>query len=550
MNEANQPTEPNIDTSQASQPDAAIPATQPVVATNAHVPAGSASMSMKWLLVVLVVVLLGVGGWFGYRWWHNRSTKKTTASTATVKHDVALVRFGEGDTFSPTFYPGSTQTDSDADVTAQVFEGLTGFDQSTHIVPRLAVSWTNPDSSTWVFKLRQNVTFHSGRTMTADDVKASLEVPMTGDYTGFTDTIKSVTVVDPSTVKIVTITPDAILTSKLALLNIFDSKSGKKDDAINGTGPYVVKTGTTPSESEVDLVAFNKYWGGHAYTREIDYKGYDDFDKLVADLNAHKLDAGFVQTKDNADKTTAQGFSISKSPAIDVAELVPNSLKAGSSLAKLPVRQALALGLDPTAIMAARGVGGQATGQILTPQESGYNSAVKAVGYHPDQAKALLAAAGYAKGFTTSLTYFHSAQALADEVKTELAKINITLDLKPQTDAATTGSLAYGGKTDMYYNSISSTFNDAADIYAPVLAQSKNYSNANINTLYAQMQGTFDASKRLALLQQITKAAADDTAIIPLYTPDLYYVYASSLIQSRDISADSAGVYFSKVYQH
>ena len=36
--------------------------------------------------------------------------------------------------------------------------------------PNLAQSWDNPDPQTWIFKLREGVTFHDGTPLTADDV--------------------------------------------------------------------------------------------------------------------------------------------------------------------------------------------------------------------------------------------------------------------------------------------------------------------------------------------------------------------------------------------
>lgn len=40
--------------------------------------------------------------------------------------------------------------------------------------PEIAESWESADGATWVFKIRQGVTFHSGKTLTVDDVVASL----------------------------------------------------------------------------------------------------------------------------------------------------------------------------------------------------------------------------------------------------------------------------------------------------------------------------------------------------------------------------------------
>ena len=43
-----------------------------------------------------------------------------------------------------------------------------------NLVPEVAESWDSADGMIWVFKIREGVTFHSGKTLTPDDVVASL----------------------------------------------------------------------------------------------------------------------------------------------------------------------------------------------------------------------------------------------------------------------------------------------------------------------------------------------------------------------------------------
>ena len=51
---------------------------------------------------------------------------------------------------------------------------LAEIDPNGEAIPELAESWeTNSSADTWTFRLRQNVTFHNGKTLTADDVIAS-----------------------------------------------------------------------------------------------------------------------------------------------------------------------------------------------------------------------------------------------------------------------------------------------------------------------------------------------------------------------------------------
>jgi peptide/nickel transport system substrate-binding protein len=56
-----------------------------------------------------------------------------------------------------------------------LFNGLTEAGPKGELVPSLAESWeASPTASTWHFKLRDGVTFHNGKKLTAEDVIASL----------------------------------------------------------------------------------------------------------------------------------------------------------------------------------------------------------------------------------------------------------------------------------------------------------------------------------------------------------------------------------------
>ncbi len=57
----------------------------------------------------------------------------------------------------------------------QLRNSLVEIDNENNAIPELAESWEpSKDAKTWVFKLRQGVTFHNGKTMDADDVIYSM----------------------------------------------------------------------------------------------------------------------------------------------------------------------------------------------------------------------------------------------------------------------------------------------------------------------------------------------------------------------------------------
>jgi peptide/nickel transport system substrate-binding protein len=58
---------------------------------------------------------------------------------------------------------------------ALVTESLVGVNSDMSLKPELAESWTQIDDLTWEIKLRNNVFFHDGSKMTANEVKFSLD---------------------------------------------------------------------------------------------------------------------------------------------------------------------------------------------------------------------------------------------------------------------------------------------------------------------------------------------------------------------------------------
>lgn len=70
-------------------------------------------------------------------------------------------------------------------VVNQITEGLLTFDQNNQLIPMLAKEWTLVDDTTYVYTIRDDVTFSDGTPMTMDDVLFSLErsmSPDTGSY--------------------------------------------------------------------------------------------------------------------------------------------------------------------------------------------------------------------------------------------------------------------------------------------------------------------------------------------------------------------------------
>lgn len=103
----------------------------------------------------------------------NSSSKSESSSSSTpVMSDVLKVGLNaDPPTLDPLMSTGAVVRDSNR----YIFEGLLEMDKDFNPKPQLAESYeANADYTEYTFKLRSGVKFHNGKTMTADDVVASL----------------------------------------------------------------------------------------------------------------------------------------------------------------------------------------------------------------------------------------------------------------------------------------------------------------------------------------------------------------------------------------
>ena len=142
-----------------------------------------------------------------------------------------------------------------------VFDPLVGVDAQSQPVPRLAESWTVSDDRRLVrFKLRQGVMFHSGRALSADDIRWNLEFvkdPKNQAAAGGELKNVDVGVLDPLTIELRL--PDVMphIFSLLAGTLIIDPESDVASQAA-GTGPFKVDS-LSPGD-ELRLVRNERYW--------------------------------------------------------------------------------------------------------------------------------------------------------------------------------------------------------------------------------------------------------------------------------------------------
>ncbi len=126
-----------------------------------------------------------------------------------------------------------------------VFSGLTRWDLEMEPQPDLAESWeiTDDEELIWVFDLREDVTFHNGREMTAEDVKFTIdrifEIGAGGKYASYINEVESVEVLDDYQVELTLAHPSGVLLVNLAVASVVPEEEAENlSEHPVGTGPF------------------------------------------------------------------------------------------------------------------------------------------------------------------------------------------------------------------------------------------------------------------------------------------------------------------------
>jgi peptide/nickel transport system substrate-binding protein len=418
------------------------------------------------------------------------------------------------------------------------------------VLPDLAERWEYVDDRTLVFYLRQGVKFHNkppvnGREVTAQDVKYSLErfAAKSGFRSRFDD-VDRIEAVDTYTVKIVTKHPFAPMLVNLATpaYNVILPKEAEetygdfnKAEAAIGTGPFTLES----YERGVKLVFKRNpdfYVKGLPYLDGVEWQMTPDAAARLSLLRAGKVDFLHVH-----------GFLLGEeaiplqrtNPELVVTKFRPLGQGLFYMRTDQPpfndvrVRRALSLAINRPAWLEALhfGEGCIDNGPIpcaladwrveakdLEPAKAKY-----LIGFDREEAKRLLAEAGYPKGFATPL--YHYPGYLAPWPSTyelavdELSKVGIQVELKPQ-EYGDYISTTYLGKFDKLAMGPITPFLEVDDwlygVFYPGQPNNRSHvDDAVLNEMLIAQRRELDPEKRRQIVRDIQHYLADKA----------YYVY-------------------------
>jgi len=302
------------------------------------------------------------------------------------------------------------------------YDGLVVLDENYEPVPAIAKSWEWVNNTYIVFHLRDNVYWHDGVQLTADDVKFTYDAIMNPEvgavnYKQFIDVIDKVIVVDEFTVGFKLKNPYAPFLSMIATQDIIPkhileevpygewrhhwtntgvTKDGTPKMPI-GCGPYRIVEWNR--DQYIKLEAFDKYYRGKPKTKTIYMMVIPEAATAFAAIQNGEVDIlndwfGWAPQ----DIQTAQNNPSLKTASYRILgpQLMGINL-AHPILQNKYVRWAINYMIPRDHIVnnILGGVAGEPAYQFLAPETLGHNPDLPPVPYDPEKAREMMEKAGY-----------------------------------------------------------------------------------------------------------------------------------------------------------
>jgi len=423
----------------------------------------------------------------------------------------------------------------------QVIETLLNVDSKGQLTAGLASDWQqSADGLSWLFTLREGVTFHDGSIMDAKSAVLSLTYTQQKHGTLNRAAVTNISAIDNNKIKFELAKPyvafGALLTNYAnAILSPASYEADGAVTTLYGSGPYQMEHFSPPHKLTVKK--FADYWGQEA---SIDFATY---------LTGHRAESRLLQAKSGEadivftlDPSMLSQLKGSSEVSVH-SNLIPRTmfvkLNAGHpTLKDIKVRQALSMALDRAAIASnVLHATGSETAQLLPGSMSQwFVDGVDNNPYDLEKAQVLLADAGWQRDESGSLTRDGAPLALtmityadrpeltlvATAIQAQWAKLGVQL----KVDVTNSSMIPAGhqnGSLEMAL--IARNFGFSADPLPLINSDfangggdwgTMNWHNPSVDKAMAELMQSNDMQRSYQLSQQVATAIYQDTPLLPI----------------------------------
>src|SRR6056297_1061842 len=468
-----------------------------------------------------------------------------------------------------------------------VYEGLVRYDRDLKIEPALATGWEIlEDKVTWRFTLRDDVTFHNGNALTAEDVVASLQrvshetSPLKGNLPAYV----SSEVVDDYTVDITLNGTYPLLLNDLTNIHIFDKTWLTENNSLlptdigagaegyatynaNGTGPFIVES--RQPDAKTVFVVNPDWWDEPQHNLDrIEFSPVTSAATRVAALLSGEIN--FTNDAPVQDLPRLEA-----APNVDVLEGVDlrtvmiafpfrETLTTGepNPFTDVDVLEALysAIDLDLIHQRVMRGKS-RIAGATIAPPIPGYVEELDALPeFNPDAARDLLTEAGVPEGLEFEFSCLSDGLVNEEQFCQAIASMWSRIGLSPKLDVAPRAvqmPKRTQGNTDIYVQGWATL--PMLDAYSPLLQifHSKEgnsgvfnfggWSYPELDALVQQAGMELDLEKRLSLQTEALKIVKDEHIMVPLHQQPMAWAVTKEVTEMPLFPDNKPRLWFAQV---
>ena len=434
-----------------------------------------------------------------------------------------------------------------------IFSSLTTYDPDSVVVGDLATEW-GLDGTSWVFTLRDGVTWHDGSPFTADDVKYTVERvldPEVGSFAvPFIGEEATVEVIDPLTVKINLPEVNASFPDLMTAVSIVKVDSGESNrDQPIGTGPFKFES-WSPNESTVYFRNDAYYDPERPLLDTITFRPIPDPQVAVTNLTAGEVDLVSNQLILPQTAQTLEGQEGVQLIVVDPSSQLAytNIVWRDGPLADKRVRKGLAHCLDLEGVKELVYAGtGTPTNNFMAPITWAYID-LPNYEFDPEKAKALFAEAGYPDGFDVEIDTIEgypdlnaTASIWQDGLKQAGVNANITIyEINAWIDRFLNGEYQLSTNFDINGPDPQRMFTADYLLHIGFDEWADKELMQKVSDLAAAAIATVDQEERKKVYAELQTLLHDELPMIPMYHPAMIAAASDRL---QGFAIDGKGFY-------
>lgn len=501
----------------------------------------------------------------------------------------------EGIVGAPRFVnPVLAYSDADRDLSILIYSGLMRKDAAGNLIPDLAEKYeVQPDGLTYTFTLKDNIYFHDGEPLTAEDVfftvtkvkDSIIKSPRKGNWDGV-----QVEMVNSRTIKFSLRQSYASFLENTTLGILpehlwSDSPMELNEHNTNpvGSGPYYIDKSSKQSSGVIDsykLKPFKNFILGKPYINKITFRFYPNEEELVTALEEREVEQISSITPSNAAILKDEGYKVESSVLPRIFGLFFNQSQNQLFIDKNVV-QAIDLGVDKDKIVRQVLAGyGIAIDDPIPPNMIEYQKlgAIADLSYEDKviKAKEILAKDGWKEGvdgflqksvtekgkttvkvleFSISTGNAPELAQTAELIKKDLGRIGMKVDIKTFDVGNLNQSVIRPRKYDaLLFGQI---INNESDLFAFWHSSQRNdpglnvamYTNVKVDKLLEDAFVTTDKALRVKKYVEFETEIKKDMPAVFIYSPNFIYVVTPKLKGLALDHIDFPGDRFRNIYQ-